>query len=441
MAYGKLAAPYRSAPQIIAPEPWLERAGWKSESIAESDALVAVHAAWGDLAIGTAHIVGDGDFDPWSSLCGLHTHDAAVRVRDGKPSFVFADDLRGKVEGPDGVLTLETLISEGIVQGGGERGCHEIAMEPGLLYRTRRGEITVTAEIVARPARLPPPRRARPILAMLGLVLTALALGSSALAAADVDVELIEDQDRDEVHAELMALIARASELALAADTQREASTPDRYPGGIIVLGRLVPLYGYRRCGLCESTVMQGGSSECYDDWHLCESDAVYPERNADYSPGPCSPDTSEWINPFGGHWCRGARLIGRGERHHVSVHTSQLTWTGAIPSREVGRVVRRNLAQVQSCFDNGIRLRPDLSGYVDVRFVIGGDGDVLGAGIAGSRLSAPRVASCVANAVRRWTFSPPRGEGITVATYTFGLWAPESSVSTRTNSNVRATL
>ena len=46
------------------------------------------------------------------------------------------------------------------------------------------------------------------------------------------------------------------------------------------------------------------------------------------------------------------------------------------------------------------------------IRFVIGGDGRVLGSNVAESNV-APSTSSCMAAAVRRWQFPAPEGAGI----------------------------
>lgn len=95
---------------------------------------------------------------------------------------------------------------------------------------------------------------------------------------------------------------------------------------------------------------------------------------------------------------------------------------TSALSADVIRRVVRRHLAEVRSCYEQGLVSQPDISGTVSVRFVIGPTGSITAATVAGSNLGAARVDSCVASAVRRWTFPAPEGGGMVAVTYPFML-------------------
>ncbi|MBK6577363.1 MAG: TonB family protein [Sandaracinaceae bacterium] len=95
---------------------------------------------------------------------------------------------------------------------------------------------------------------------------------------------------------------------------------------------------------------------------------------------------------------------------------------TSALSADAIRRVVRRRLGEVRHCYEQGLISQPDISGTVSVRFVIGPTGSVSAATVAGSSLGAARVDSCVASAVRRWTFPAPEGGGMVAVTYPFML-------------------
>ncbi|MEI8255781.1 MAG: AgmX/PglI C-terminal domain-containing protein [Deltaproteobacteria bacterium] len=97
----------------------------------------------------------------------------------------------------------------------------------------------------------------------------------------------------------------------------------------------------------------------------------------------------------------------------------------GFLSADAIRRVVLRNLGQVRHCHEQGLAVNPTLSGRVAIRFVIGTDGAVMGAGVADSSVSVPAVASCIASAVRRWTFPAPAG-GVVTVSYPFTLQAAE---------------
>ena len=73
-------------------------------------------------------------------------------------------------------------------------------------------------------------------------------------------------------------------------------------------------------------------------------------------------------------------------------------------------------------CYEQGLQARPDLEGRVVTRFLIGPTGAVASATVQSSDLGDGRVESCIANAVRRWTFPQPEGGGIVRVSYPFLL-------------------
>lgn len=92
----------------------------------------------------------------------------------------------------------------------------------------------------------------------------------------------------------------------------------------------------------------------------------------------------------------------------------------GSLSKETIRRVVHRYLNEVRFCYEEELRRRPDLAGRVSVRFLIGQDGSVGSALAAESTMESARVASCIVDAVRRWSFPAPEGGGMVVVTYPF---------------------
>lgn len=121
----------------------------------------------------------------------------------------------------------------------------------------------------------------------------------------------------------------------------------------------------------------------------------------------------------------RGTRLRSRGNRGPI-VRPSAPTVVGLLSPDSIRRIVLRNLAQVTHCHEQGLIQNPTLSGRVVIRFVIGGQGTILGSSVSESSLAIPSVSECISNAVRRWQFPAPEGGGVVTVNYPFTLQQPE---------------
>ncbi|MBL8679362.1 MAG: DUF2330 domain-containing protein [Myxococcales bacterium] len=93
----------------------------------------------------------------------------------------------------------------------------------------------------------------------------------------------------------------------------------------------------------------------------------------------------------------------------------------GLLSPEVVRRVVWRNIGQVRFCYEQGVARKPNLQGIVNTQFVISTTGSVSASSVASSTINDPATASCIANAVRRWSFPAPE-QGIVRVTYPFNL-------------------
>lgn len=96
----------------------------------------------------------------------------------------------------------------------------------------------------------------------------------------------------------------------------------------------------------------------------------------------------------------------------------------GSLSREVIRRVIRRHINEVRFCYEQELNQRPDLEGRVTVRFIIAASGAVQTSLVQASTLRNQRVESCVAGAVRRWTFPAPDGGGIVIVNYPFMLTA-----------------
>jgi TonB family protein len=134
----------------------------------------------------------------------------------------------------------------------------------------------------------------------------------------------------------------------------------------------------------------------------------------------------------FGGLGTRASASVGSGISYgqgrvpgsgpNAIVRTALPSVTGLLSPEAIRRVVLRNLGQVRNCHEQGLQQTPTAQGQIVVRFIIGGDGHVLGANVVESSYPIASVGQCVADAARRWMFPSPEGGGIVTVRYPFNL-------------------
>lgn len=93
-------------------------------------------------------------------------------------------------------------------------------------------------------------------------------------------------------------------------------------------------------------------------------------------------------------------------------------TVQGPLASAIVRRVVSRNQAQVQHCYEQLLYRHPEASGRVVVAYVITPPGSVASASVTENAMGDATLASCVANAVRRWSY--PAADAVTAVQFPF---------------------
>jgi TonB family protein len=96
------------------------------------------------------------------------------------------------------------------------------------------------------------------------------------------------------------------------------------------------------------------------------------------------------------------------------TVRPMPMTVDGAYSREIVRRVIRRNIGQVQRCFEQALSRNADASGRIMVRFVLAPDGQVVGASATENSTGDAALGACVAGAFRRWQF-PPSDSVVTV--------------------------
>lgn len=100
--------------------------------------------------------------------------------------------------------------------------------------------------------------------------------------------------------------------------------------------------------------------------------------------------------------------------RIRVPVPRPQTSDEGGLTGDQVRRVIQRNIAQVQHCYEQGLQSNPALAGRVTVSFLISPSGAV-SSSTAQDGVGSAAVSTCISSAVRRWSF-PQTSNGLPVS-------------------------
>ena len=106
------------------------------------------------------------------------------------------------------------------------------------------------------------------------------------------------------------------------------------------------------------------------------------------------------------------------------TVREAKAEVVGGLDKDLIRRVVRAHVNEVRHCYNQGLVKDPNLKGRVAVQFTIGATGKVSSSVVAESDLKDGAVSSCIAQAVRRWSFPKPASGGAAMVTYPFILQA-----------------
>ncbi len=125
-----------------------------------------------------------------------------------------------------------------------------------------------------------------------------------------------------------------------------------------------------------------------------------------------------------GSGYGRGAGGFRGREAKVPQVRSGNADVRGSLSKEVIRRVIQRHINEVRFCYEQELNSRPDLSGRVQVKFIISPSGAVQAANVESSTLGSPKAEGCIATAVRRWTFPAPDGGGIVIVSYPFVLEA-----------------
>jgi TonB family protein len=90
----------------------------------------------------------------------------------------------------------------------------------------------------------------------------------------------------------------------------------------------------------------------------------------------------------------------------------------GGLSKKQVAAVVDKWQNEVKRCYELALGRHPYLTGEVKTRFVIGANGEVVGASIICSSTRHPPLEWCIVDVMRQMKFPPPLHGGRVVVNY-----------------------
>ncbi|MEC8024588.1 MAG: AgmX/PglI C-terminal domain-containing protein [Myxococcota bacterium] len=82
----------------------------------------------------------------------------------------------------------------------------------------------------------------------------------------------------------------------------------------------------------------------------------------------------------------------------------------GRLDGAQVSKVFRRRSSAFRSCYESRLKVNPNLSGKITLRFTIGTAGRITNISVAKNSTGDSAVGSCILRKVKRWKFASPEG-------------------------------
>lgn len=110
---------------------------------------------------------------------------------------------------------------------------------------------------------------------------------------------------------------------------------------------------------------------------------------------------------------------------HILGLHSGEATSgapRGSLTKAEIRRAIERQIADVRSCYEDALDMRPNLRGRVLTKFLIDSAGHVHSSEVLENDTGDDELACCIKHVLRAWTFPRPERCGIVVVHYPFIL-------------------
>lgn len=112
----------------------------------------------------------------------------------------------------------------------------------------------------------------------------------------------------------------------------------------------------------------------------------------------------------------------GKTSKGYVDGLEEEIIVAGGLDRSVIERVIRRNLGDINYCYERRLNARPNLSGVFEAQFAIGANGRVQSVRAARSSLSDGILDQCIQNSIKTWQFPKPVGGTVVNVNYPFIL-------------------
>ncbi|MEM6733266.1 MAG: AgmX/PglI C-terminal domain-containing protein, partial [Myxococcota bacterium] len=92
----------------------------------------------------------------------------------------------------------------------------------------------------------------------------------------------------------------------------------------------------------------------------------------------------------------------------------------GSLPKEVIKKVIDQNRNQIRYCYEVELQKNQNLSGKVQMKWVISATGSVAKSQVTSNSMQTPAVGRCLAQKIRGWKFPAPAGGGIVEVNYPF---------------------
>ncbi|MCB0368011.1 MAG: energy transducer TonB [Bdellovibrionales bacterium] len=115
--------------------------------------------------------------------------------------------------------------------------------------------------------------------------------------------------------------------------------------------------------------------------------------------------------------------IVGDSSSSSMIMPLESEAWTeGGLDRNAIAAVIQRHLSEVRYCYESGLQKKPNLSGRVSMKFMIGPNGSVRTAQVSQSSLGHRPVENCIRDHLKTWKFPEPEGGVNVKVSYPFVL-------------------